>query len=445
MVTEVQAETAGTAGTGETAELSPAVALRQQAEAARAAAPQLGWAPRAQKDAVLTTAGKLLRERSAAIAAANAEDLAEAQAHLSAAMLDRLLLTPERIRALADSLDDLAQLPDPVGEIIDTADAASGLQIERVRVPLGVIASVYESRPNVTIDIGAICLKSGNAAVLRGGREALRSNRLLADVLRDALAAEGLPADAVQLVQSTDRALVGELLAMNDLIDLMVPRGGQALINRVREQASMAVVAGGVGICHTYVDAAADLEMALRVVDNAKRRRVSICNALDVILVHQDAAPEFLPRLGEQWAADTPAAVELRADPLAAALLRYSPASVQTAGPEDFDTEFLSLTAAVAVVESADAALAHIAAHGSGHSEAVITEDEFLQQRFFLEVDAAAVYVNASTQFTDGGEFGLGAEVGISTGKLHARGPMGLRELTSYKWIVRGDGHIRPV
>ena len=420
-------------------------ALRTQVEAAKAASPALGWATREQKDAVLHRAAELLRERSDRIVSANVEDVEEASGHLSDAMIDRLMLTPERVSALAVSLEDLALLADPVGETIDCHTTEAGLEIERVRVPLGVIASVYESRPNVTIDIGAICLKSGNASVLRGGREALRSNRLLADVLRDALADNDFPADAVQLVRSTDRALVGELLAMDDLIDLMVPRGGQALINRVRKEASMAVVAGGVGICHTYIDAAADLEMALEVVDNAKRRRVSICNALDVVLVHELVAPQFLSQLGRRWAGDGPTPVELRADDRARELLSATSAIVEPAGPDDFDTEFLSLTAAVGVVDDADAALAHIAAHGSGHSEAVITADQALGQRFLREVDAAAVYLNASTQFTDGGQFGLGAEVGISTGKLHARGPMGLRELTSYKWVIRGDGHIRPV
>ncbi len=420
-------------------------ALRTQVQAAKAASPALGWASREQKDAVLRRAAALLRERSEQIVGANTEDVEEASGHLSVAMIDRLTLTPERVSALAVSLEDLALLEDPVGETIDCHATEAGLEIERVRVPLGVIASVYESRPNVTIDIGAICLKSGNASVLRGGREALRSNRLLADVLRDALADNDLPADAVQLVRSTDRALVGELLAMDDLIDLMVPRGGQALINRVRKEASMAVVAGGVGICHTYIDDAADLEMALEVVDNAKRRRVSICNALDVVLVHESVAPQFLSELGRRWAGDGPTPVELRADDRARELLSATSAIVEPAGPDDFDTEFLSLTAAVGVVDDADAALAHIATHGSGHSEAVITADQALGQRFLREVDAAAVYLNASTQFTDGGQFGLGAEVGISTGKLHARGPMGLRELTSYKWVIRGDGHIRPV
>jgi len=276
---------------------------------------------------VLQRAAALLRERCDQIVAANAEDVAEASGHLSEAMIDRLKLTPERVAALAASLEDLALLDDPVGETIDRTTTDSGLEIERIRVPLGVIASVYESRPNVTIDIGAICLKSGNASVLRGGREALRSNQLLAEVLRDALSDNELPADAVQLVRSTDRALVGELLAMNDLIDLMVPRGGQALINRVRQEASMAVVAGGVGICHTYIDAAADLEMALAVVDNAKRRRVSICNALDVMLVHEAVAPQFLSELGQRWAGDGPTPVELRADSRAQALLSRTAAN----------------------------------------------------------------------------------------------------------------------
>jgi glutamate-5-semialdehyde dehydrogenase len=418
--------------------------LRKQVKAAKAASPALGWASTERKNAVLRSAAALLLERCDAVVDANGEDVAEARGHLSEAMVDRLKLTPDRVSALAASLEDLALLDDPVGETIDRSTTDSGLEIERVRVPLGVIASVYESRPNVTIDIGAICLKSGNASVLRGGREAVRSNRILADVLRDALAENGLPGDAIQLVRSTDRTLVGELLAMNDLIDLMIPRGGQALINRVRQEASMAVVAGGVGICHTYIDAAADLEMALTVVDNAKRRRVSICNALDVMLVHEAIAPQFLSELGNRWAGDGPTPVELRADDRAQALLAQTSANVHPAGRDDFDTEFLSLTAAVGVVDDADAALAHIAEHGSGHSEAVITADDNLGQRFLREVDAAAVYVNASTQFTDGGQFGLGAEVGISTGKLHARGPMGLRELTSYKWVIRGDGHIRP-
>ncbi len=429
-----------------TIEISASAELRSQVEAAAAAAPALALATREQKDAVLFATARLLRERCDTIVTANSEDVADAEGHLSDAMIDRLRLTPDRVDALAAATEQLAELDDPVGETIDSHVTGGGLRIERVRVPLGVIASVYESRPNVTIDIGAICLKSGNACVLRGGREARRSNRLLAEILQDALSESGLPANAAQLVRSPDRALVGEMLAMNDLIDLMVPRGGKALIERVRDQASMPVVAGGIGICHTYVDAEADLDMALDVVDNAKTRRVSICNALDVLLVHEGVAAAFLPGLAQRWSAANRAdgGVELRADDSALALLANGPAQAVPAGDHDFDTEFLSMTAAVRVVPDAETALNHIAEHGSGHSEAILTNDPSLAERFLREVDAAAVYVNASTQFTDGGEFGLGAEVGISTGKIHARGPMGLRELTSYKWVVRGQGHTRP-
>ena len=420
--------------------------LREQVEAVASVAPALAVASGEAKNAALRATARLLRERSDAIASENAADVEEARERLSVALLDRLLLTPERIEAVARGVEVIAELDDPIGELIDERRAGNGLQIERRRVPLGVIASVYESRPNVTIDIAVICLKSGNVVVLRGGREARRSNAVLAQTLRDGLAEAGLPADAVQLVRSADRELVGEMLAMNDLIDLMVPRGGKALIERVRDEAAMPVVAGGVGICHTYVDAAADLEMALEVVDNAKTRRVSICNALDVVLVHERVAEPFLTELAQRWSPQTHPAggVELRADPRALQLLSGTPARALPAGEEDFDTEFLSMVAGVRVVPDSEAAFGHIAVHGSGHSEAIITGDAALAERFLREVDAAAVYVNASTQFTDGGEFGLGAEVGISTGKFHARGPMGLRELTSYKWVVRGDGQTRP-
>lgn len=420
--------------------------LRAQVEAAANASAALAAANSATKNTALRAAARLLRERRGAIVAANAEDTAEARPHLSEALLDRLLLTPERIEAIARGVEALAVLNDPIGEVIEQHRAANGLQIERRRVPLGVIASIYESRPNVTIDIAAICLKSGNAVVLRGGREARLSNAVLADTLRDALTEAGLPADAVQLVRSTDRVLVGEILAMNDLIDLIIPRGGNALIERVRDQAAMPAVVGGIGICHTYVDADADLAMALEIVDNAKTRRVSICNALDVVLVHERIAAPFLIALAERWnpAVHAEGGVELRADERALALLAETPARAAPAGVDDFDTEFLSLVAAVRITDDAETALAHIAEHGSGHSEAIITSNGELAERFLRDVDAAAVYVNASTQFTDGGEFGLGAEVGISTGKIHARGPMGLRELTSYKWVVRGDGQTRP-
>ena len=416
-------------------------ALRAQVTAARAASPALAVATSAQKNAAIAAIAEGLRDRRDEVAAANARDIAKAGADgVTPSVIDRIRLDADRVDRLADSLADVVALPDPVGETIESELRPNGLEIGRVRVPLGVIAVIYENRPNVTIDIAALCLKSGNACVLRGGREAIESNRVLAAIIAAGLTAAGLPGDAVQFVANTDRALVGALLGMNDLIDLMIPRGGKGLVERVRDEASMPVVAGGIGICHTYVDRAADLAMALEIVDNAKTRRVSICNALDVMILHSDVAAPFLTALAGRWRDR----VELRTDAAAAALLAGTPARARPAGPDDFDTEFLDMVAGVRVVDTAEAALAHIAAHGSGHSEAIVTADAALGERFLREVDAAAVYVNASTQFTDGGEFGLGAEVGISTGKLHARGPMGLRELTSYKWVVRGTGQTRP-
>ena len=416
--------------------------VREQAEAARAASRVLATANSGQKDAALEHVARGLLSRRDEVIAANGEDVAAAVAGGSdPSILDRIRLTPERVEALAASVREIVRLPDPVGETIDRRTLPNGLVIGRVRVPLGVIASIYENRPNVTIDIATLCLKSGNACVLRGGREALRSNVILADVLHDGLQEAGLPAAAVQLITDMDRARVGELLRLHDLIDLMVPRGGRALIERVRDEAAMPVVAGGIGICHTYVDRAAVLAMALEVVDNAKTRRVSICNALDVVIVHRDVARPFLQDLAARW---REAGVELRADAEALPILEEAGAAAVPAGPADFDTEFLAPIAAVRLVGTADEALEHITRHGSGHSEAIITNDYALAERFLREVDAAAVYVNASTQFTDGGEYGLGAEVGISTGKLHARGPMGLREMTAYKWVIRGDGHTRP-
>lgn len=422
---------------------TPTQTIRAQAEAAQRAGRGLALATTAAKNQALEAIAQGLIDRADEIVAANDRDCAEAEAAgISAAFLDRLRLTPERLAEQAADVRQVARLDDPVGETIDQRVLPNGLVVGRVRVPLGVIGSIYESRPNVTVDIAALCLKSGNACVLRGGREALRSNTMLAEICRRGLSAAGLPAEAVQFIADTDRARVGELLQMHDLIDLMVPRGGAALIKRVRDEATMPVVAGGIGICHTYVDRAADLETAAAIVDNAKTRRPSICNALDTVIVHREVAAAFLPRLAERW---RPKGVQFRADPDALPILRAAGAEVVPAGPDDFDTEFLALVAAVRVVPDAEAALEHITRHGSGHSEAICTQDYALAERFLREVDAAAVYVNASTQFTDGGQFGLGAEVGISTQRLHARGPMGLRELTSYKWVVRGQGQVRPV
>ena len=416
-------------------------ALRAQVVAAKTASAALARARTAAKNAALEEVASLLRARSDEVCAANAEDVSKAEADgTPESLLDRIRLTPERVEGLVESLGAVIALPDPVGETIDEVVRPSGLRVGRIRVPLGVIASIYENRPNVTIDIAALCLKSGNACVLRGGREAIRSNTLLTSILHEGMASAGLPPEAVQLVANSDRALVADLLQMNDLIDLMTPRGGKALIERVRAEASMPVVAGGIGICHTYVDAGADLAMAVDVVDNAKTRRVSICNALDVVLVHEAIAESFLPALAERWGER----VEIRADAASLPVLEKAGANVVAVGAEDYDTEFLAMRCALRVVPDLDAAMAHIAEHWSGHSEAILTQDYANAERFLNEVDAAAVFVNTSTQFNDGGEFGLGAEVGTSTSKMHAHGPMGLRELTSYKWVVRGNGQIRP-
>ena len=419
--------------------------VRDQAEAARDASRLLGRASTDARNAALEGIAALLVEREDAILAANERDLAAGrEAGLDDYFLERLTLTPARIRGIAADTRHVASLPDPVGETIDARTLPNGLQISRRRVPLGVVACIYESRPNVTVDVATLCLKSGNASVLRGGKEAVHSNAALGDVLRDALEASELPAGCVQVVRDPDRAHIDELLRMHDVVDLMVPRGGGGLINYVRETATMPVVAHGAAVSHTYVDAEADLAMALEVVDNAKTRRYSICNALDTLLVHEAVAPELLRSLGERWAGT----VTLLGDAGALDLLARLdvPAlAVEPAGPDDWDREHLALRAGVRVVASMDEALAHIEAHGSKHSEAIVTDSYESSMRFTAEVDAAVVYVNASTQFTDGAQFGLGAEIGISTQKMHARGPMGLVELTSYKWMVLGQGHVRPL
>jgi glutamate-5-semialdehyde dehydrogenase len=335
-------------------------------------------------------------------------------------------------------------LPDPVGEMIDMRTLPNGLRVGRRRVPLGVIAAIYESRPNVTVDIASLCLKSGNACILRGGKETINSNRVIAGVLREAIASAGAPGEAVQLIENTDRALVGELLKMREVIDLVVPRGGAELIRYVADNATMPVLTGGIGVCHTYVDRAADVEKAARVVHNAKTRKFSICNALDTVLVHREIAGEALPAIARRW---SEAGVEMRCDENALRILQAAEvpeAKLRPASAEDFGHEFLALIAAVKVVDSLDDALEHIYRYGTGHSDAIITEDYSAAMRFLDEVDTAVCYVNASTQFTDGGQFGLGAEIIDSTQKTIARGPVGLREITTYKWIVLGDGQTRP-
>ena len=409
--------------------------------AAKGAARRLAFATTDAKNRALEAIACGLLEQEGPILEAADADYADAKAAgLSEAMLDRLLLNHQRLERMAADVRNIAGLPDPVGEIIDQHTLPNGMEVGRVRVPLGVVGSIYESRPNVTIDISALCLKSGNAAVLRGGKEALRSNAALVAVVQEAGRAAGLPDGSVQFISDPDRALVAELLRMRDTIDLLIPRGGADLIRHVAENAAMPVVTGGIGVCHTYVDATADQTMALEVVHNAKLRRPTICNALDTLLVHRATAGTLLPRVAARLAE---AGVELRCDVEAAQLLGNRQ-GVKPAGPDDWGKEFLALVAAVKVVGSLDEALQHIEQYGSGHSEAIITEDYTAAQRFLREVDAAAVYVNASTQFTDGAQFGLGAEVGISTQKMHARGPMGLRELTSYKWLIRGSGQVRP-
>jgi glutamate-5-semialdehyde dehydrogenase len=405
-----------------------------QGQAAKAAARQLARLSAQVKNRALLNIARALETDQAPVLAANALDY-------HAAMLDRLLLTPERLAGMAQDVRAVAALPDPVGESLDMTTLPNGLRIGKRRVPLGVVGSIYESRPNVTVDIAALCLKSGNACLLRGGKESLRSNTALAGLVRRAVAQAGVPAEAVQFVDNPDRKLVDTMLQMKEYIDLLVPRGGAGLIRFVAEHATMPVVTGGVGVCHTYVDLSADLGMATRIIFNAKVQRPTVCNALDTVLIHAEAAAAGLPRIAGEL---TQAGVELHCDHRALSILGpHAGPKVRPATEEDWGKEFLALIAAVKVVDSLDEALQHIETYGSGHSEAIVTEDYSAAVRFLDEVDAAAVYVNASTRFTDGSQFGLGAEVGISTQKFHARGPMGLRELTSYKWVIMGTGQIR--
>jgi glutamate-5-semialdehyde dehydrogenase len=416
--------------------------LAQKGTLAREAARRLALLDAATKNRWLHAVADALESRQATVLDANEGDRADARDNgLTDAMIDRLALSPQRLAAMAADVRTIAMLPDPVGEVIDGRTLPNGIQLARRRVPLGVIGTIYESRPNVTIDIATLCVKAGNAIILRGGKEARRSNQALGSLLREAAAETGLPVEAIQVIENTDRALVGEMLRMRDVIDLMVPRGSAELIRRVYDEATMPVVAGGIGVCHTYVDASADMQMAVDIVVNAKCRRYSICNALDTLLVDRTVAARFLPLVA---AALTERGVELRCDAESAGIVRAAGFAATPAAEDDWGMEFLALIAAIKVVDGIDGALDHITRYGSGHSEAIVTDSHRHAERFVNEVDAAAVFVNASTQFNDGGQFGLGAEVGISTQKMHARGPMGLRELTSYKWIVLGNGHTRP-
>ena len=409
--------------------------LEVLARRARAASREVARAPSGVRDEFLRAAADLLQGDAAAVLEANRADLGRAQGEgLGAAALDRLRLTDRRLGQMAEGLRAVAALPDPVGEVVDGWVRPNGLRVERVRVPLGVVGIIYENRPNVTSDAAGLCVKAGNAAFLRGSSSALTSNRAVVTVLRRALSKAGLPEDAVALVEDARHETAVAFMRLRGLVDCLVPRGGRALIASLVEHATVPYVLDGDGNCHVYVDASADLDMAEEIVVNAKTQRPGVCNAAETLLVHADAAPGLLPRLARSLAE-----VELVADERARA---YLPGA-GTATEEDFATEFLALKLAVAVVDDLDAAIDHVARYGSGHSEAIITRDVASADRFVREVDAAAVLVNASTRFVDGGELGLGAEVGISTQKLHARGPMGPRELTCVKWVVRGDGHVR--
>lgn len=410
--------------------------LEEMGRRAKAAARELASAG-SRKESALLHAGEALWLRREELLAANALDLeAGKQAGMSQALLDRLALSESRIQDMAKAVEEVAKAADPVGKVLSGGVLPNGLKIEKVTVPLGVIGIIYEARPNVTSDAAALCLKAGNTVILRGGKEAFRSNQAVTRVLRDALEESGLPADCVQLVEDTSRQSAQELMALTDYLDVLIPRGGAGLIRSVKENARVPVIETGVGNCHVYVDDSAQVGMAADIVFNAKTSRPSVCNAMETLLVHKDIAEKALPvikaRLDEKQ-------VELRGCERTQAILP----GVKAATEEDWETEYLDYILAVRVVDSLDQALEHIARYSTGHSECIVTENYSNAQRFLNEVDSAAVYVNASTRFTDGGQFGLGAEIGISTQKLHARGPMGLEQLTSYKFLIQGSGQVR--
>ena len=409
--------------------------LLKQAKLAKA---QVAALTTRQKNAALEAMAQGLLDDQGAILAANELDLEAARDHISPVMLDRLRLTPERIAAMAQGIRDVAALPDPVGQILERHTRPDGLEIQKVSVPMGVVAIIYESRPNVTADAAALALKSGNVCVLRGGKEAFRSAKAIVNALRAGLRTQGITESAVNLVEDTSRESAKELMTANGYIDLLIPRGGAGLIQACVTTATVPCIATGTGICHVYVEKTADLNMALNIVENAKTSRPSVCNAEEVLLVDKEIAPVFLPMLYDRLVAQREQPVELRLDDMALGIIPG-----KRAGERDFDTEFLDYILAVRCVEGVREAVSHIAAHSTGHSEAIVTKSKEAEAYFTANVDSAAVYVNASTRFTDGGEFGLGCEMGISTQKLHARGPMGLRELTTYKYIIHGNGHIR--
>lgn len=415
--------------------------LEQMGIAAKAASWQLALLSSREKNQVLEKIADYLEAQTDDILRANAEDLAEARANgLSEAMLDRLALTPARMSGIASDVLQVCNLADPVGQVIDGGLLDSGLRIERRRVPLGVIGVIYEARPNVTVDVASLCLKTGNAAILRGGKETWRTNAATVKVIQQALQECGLPAAAVQAIESPDRALVGEMLKMDKYIDMLIPRGGAGLHKLCREQSTIPVITGGIGVCHIFVDETAEIAPALKIIVNAKTQRPSTCNTVETLLVHRNIADTFLPALSKQMAES---GVTLHAAPSALPALQNGPAKVEPVKAEQYDDEYLSLDLNVKVVADMDEAIAHIREHGTQHSDAILTRTLRNANRFINEVDSSAVYVNASTRFTDGGQFGLGAEVAVSTQKLHARGPMGLEALTTYKWIGFGDDTIR--
>jgi glutamate-5-semialdehyde dehydrogenase len=415
--------------------------LKTKARAAKVASRRLAYTPTDIKNKALKNIAEDILLRQDEILAANRRDFEAARAGgMGTAMLDRLMLNESRLQGIAADTRVVAALADPVGDIFEMRTMPNGLQIGKKRVSIGVIGAIYESRPNVTVDIASLCLKSGNAVILRGGKETINSNTAIVKVIQGACKRAGMPAGCVQFIDNPDHALVGVMLKMNDVIDMIIPRGS-GLIKFVAENATMPVITGGIGVCHTYVDKSADIKMAVDIVYNAKVQRPTVCNALDSVLVHTDIAERFLPEMAKEL---NKAKVELHCDERSQAILLHEKdIKLVPAVDGDWGKEFLALIAAIKVVDSFDDALEHIEKYGSGHSEAIITNDYDAGMRFLNEVDAACVYINASTRFTDGGQFGLGAEVGISTQKMHARGPMGLKELTTYKWIIFGSGQVR--
>lgn len=415
--------------------------LEQTGKAAKAASRVLAQLSGKQKNRALARIADLLEQNSAPILAANELDIAKAREQgTSEAMLDRLLLTQARLESIAADVRKVCQLADPVGEVIDGGVLDSGLRLERRRVPLGVVGVIYEARPNVTVDVASLCLKTGNAVILRGGKETHNTNVAVVSVIQQALSECGLPQAAIQAIDNPDRALVNELLKMDRYVDILIPRGGAALHRLCREQSTIPVITGGIGVCHIYVDETADLHKALPVITNAKVQRPGVCNAVETLLVHEKVAAEFLPLLSDNMAADN---VTLHADPAALALLKNGPAKAEPVTDAQLSDEWLSLDLNVVIVPDIDGAIEHIRHYGTQHSESILTQSMSQADYFVLNIDSSAVYVNASTRFTDGGQFGLGAEVAVSTQKLHARGPMGLTALTTYKWIGTGDHTIR--